>query len=118
MAKRKDKKAEFAEAEYLRLTTLYTNAGVDVIKLQVNDSLIREVANTYGCIKALDGLPLLLYSKKNPTIQRTTEAGKLRVKYMAQYTAAMQKLNKELLGELNADDGDEDLSAYDDDKND
>ena len=32
-------------------------------------------------------------------------------KYMAQYTSAMQKLNKDLLGGLNGDDGD-DLSDY------
>ena len=35
----------------------------------------------------------------------------MRVKYMAQYTSAMQKLNKDLLGGLNGDDGD-DLSDY------
>ena len=34
----------------------------------------------------------------------------MRVKYMAQYTSAMQKLNKDLLGGLNGD-GD-DLSDY------
>jgi hypothetical protein len=35
----------------------------------------------------------------------------MRVKYMAQYVAAMQKLNKDMLGALNNDD-DTDLDKY------
>lgn len=114
MAENKNKK-QIADAEYKRLKDLYATAGVDEIKLKIYDNLIRKVAEVYACIEVISDLPLLLYDKQNPSIQRETAAGKMRVKYMAQYTSAMQKLNKDLLGGLNGDD-DDDLSEYDDDK--
>lgn len=116
MAKGKSKKT-IADGEYKRLVGLYTTAGVDAIKLQIYDELIRKVAEIFACLEAIKDLPLIIYDPKNPPAQRETAAGRARVKYMAQYTSAMQKLNKDLLGGLNADD-DGDLSAYDDDNND
>lgn len=113
MAKVKNKN-EIANAEYARLVKEFTDAGVDEIKLRIYDKLIRKVAEVFACLEALKELPSIIYDPKNPSIQRETAAGKMRVKYMAQYTSAMQKLNKDLLGGLNGDD-DGDLSAYDDD---
>lgn len=113
MKKSKDKKT-LADGEYKRLVDLYQAAGVDEIKLQIYDELIRKVAEVFACLEAIKELPSIIYDPKNPYTQRETAAGRARVKYMAQYTSAMQKLNKELLGGLNGDDGD-DLSAYDDD---
>lgn len=113
MKKSKDKKT-LADGEYKRLVDLYKAAGVDEIKLQIYDELIRKVAEVFACLEAIKELPSIIHDPKNPSIQRETAAGRARVKYMAQYTSAMQKLNKELLGGLNGDDGD-DLSAYDDD---
>lgn len=69
------------------------------------------MAEVFACLEVIKDLPSILYDKNNPTVQRETAAGKMRVKYMAQYTSAMQKLNKDLLGGLNGDDGD-DLSDY------
>ena len=92
-------KTSIADAEYKRLIDLYTQAGADEIKIKVNDELI------------IKTLPLLIFDKRNPTIQKETAAGKMRVKYMAQYVAAMQKLNKDMLGALNNDD-DTDLDKY------
>lgn len=112
MKKSKDKKA-IADAEYKRLVELYKAAGVDAIKLQIYDALIRKVAEVFACLEAIKGLPSIIYDPKNPSIQRETAASRARVKYTAQFTAAMQRLNKDLLGGLNADD-DGDLSAYDD----
>ena len=113
MKKSKDKKA-IADSEYKRLVGLYTAAGVDEIKLKIYDGLIRKVAEAFACLEVISELPLIIYNPKKPYMQRETAAGRARVKYMAQYTSAMQKLNKELLGGLNGDDGD-DLSAYNDD---
>ena len=56
-------------------------------------------------------MPSILFNKNNPNEQKETAAGKMRVKYMAQYVAAMQKLNKDMLGALNNDD-DTDLDKY------
>lgn len=114
MKKNKDKKA-IADGEYKRLVGLYTAAGVDEIKLKIYDELIRKVAEVFACLEAIKELPSIIYDPNNPSIQRETAAGRARVKYMAQYTSATTKLNKELLGGLNGDDGD--LSAYDDDNN-
>lgn len=102
---------EYAETEYKRLVDLYKSANVDEVKLKVNDSLIRKVAETYAILESIKDLPTLYYDPKNPSIQRETAAGKTRIKYMAQYTSAMQKLNKEMLGALNGDD-DTDLDDY------
>lgn len=49
-------------------------------------------------------MPTIVYNPQTPYIQRETAAGKTRVKYMAQYSSAMQKLNKEMLGTLAPDD--------------
>lgn len=114
MKKSKDKKA-IANAEYTRLINEYTTAGVDAIKLRINDELIRKVAESFACLEAIKELPQIIYDPQNPSIQRETAAGRAWTKFMAQYQSAMQKLNKELLGGLNGDDGD-DLEKYDDDK--
>lgn len=113
MKKSKDKKA-IANAEYARLTKLYADAGVDEIKLRINDELIRKVAEVFACLEAIKELPSIIYDPQNPSVQRETAAGRARVKYMAQYQSAMQKLNKELLGGLNGD-GVDGLDEYDDD---
>ncbi len=98
---------EHTETEYKRLVSLYTEAGVDEIKLRVNDSLIHKVAEVFGILESIKHLPTIIYDPKNPAVQRETAAGKTRVKYMAQYVSSMQKLNKEMLGALDGDDGDE-----------
>ena len=100
----------YAETEYRRLTTLYRQAGVEELRLSINDSLLRKVAELYGILEAMRGLPTICYDKKHRATQRETAVGRARVRYMAQYTAAMQRLNRELLG--NATEEDEDLADY------
>ena len=107
----KKSKSELADDEYKRLVALYTDAGADTTRLQVNDALIRKVAELWADLEMIKTLPLLIYDRRNPTVQKETAAGKMRVKYMAQYVAAMQKLNKDMLGALNNDD-DTDLDKY------
>lgn len=102
----KKDKATIANAEYDRLVKLFTDAGVDKIKLDIFDELIRKVAEVFACLEVIKDLPTILYDPANPTVQKETAAGKVRVKYMAQYASCMQKLNKELLGVLDGDDGD------------
>lgn len=104
-------KTEIANAEYDRLVRLFTDAGVDKIKIEIYSELIRKVAEIFACLETIKNLPSIVYDKNNPTSQRETAAGKMRVKYMAQYTSAMQKLNKDLLGGLNGE-NDDDLSEY------
>lgn len=115
MKKGSNKKA-IADGEYKRLVGLYKAAGVDAIKLQIYDELIRAAADAFACLEAIKELPLIIYDPKNPLKQRETAAGRARVKYHAQYQTAMQKINKDLLGGLNGDD-DGDLEKYDDDNN-
>ncbi len=102
----KKNKATIANAEYDRLVKLFTDAGVDKIKLDIFDELIRKVAEVFACLEVIKDLPTILYDPVNPAVQKETAAGKVRVKYMAQYASCMQKLNKELLGALDGDDGD------------
>ena len=99
-------KEEYAEAEYQRLTAIYREAGVDEIKLRINDSLIRKVAEIFGILESIKSLPSLYFDPKNPVLQRETAVGKARVKYMAQYTSAMQKLNRDMLGDFIGDEDD------------
>lgn len=111
MTSEQNQKEKIANAEYDRLVKLFADAGVDKIKIKIYSELIRKVAEVFANLEMIKNLPSILYDKKNPTVQRETAAGKMRVKYMAQYTSAMQKLNKDLLGGPNGDDGD-DLSDY------
>lgn len=104
MAKIKDNKQAIANAEYTRLVDLYKQAGVDEIKLKINDRLICKVAEMYACLESIKLLPTIIYDPRNPLVQTETAAGKMRVKYMAQYSASMQKLNKDLLGVIVVDD--------------
>lgn len=97
-------KAKIADAEYKRLIELYNNAKVDEFKLKICDKLIHKVAELYAILESIKNLPTILYDPKNSNNQKETAAGKARVKYMAQYTASMQKLNKDLLGALVVDD--------------
>ncbi|MDR1093459.1 MAG: hypothetical protein LBL66_04850 [Clostridiales bacterium] len=103
-------RAEFAAAEYARLIEAYKAAGADELRLKINDGLIRKVAEVYGILEAMKDLPTLRAVNKT-TVE--TGAGKARVKYMAQYTASMAKLNKDLLGVLGEPAADE-LEEYDD----
>ena len=91
-------KTSIADAEYKRLIDLYTQAGADEIKIKVNDELIRKVAELFADLDPIQTSPHLIFDKRNPTKHQATAAGKMRVKYMAQYVAAMQKLNKDMLG--------------------
>lgn len=111
--KSKKTRAEVADAEYKRLINLYKKANVDEIKLQINDEWIYKVAEMFACLDAIKDLPTIRYDPKNPFTQQETAAGKVRVKYMAQYSASMQKLNKDLLGTIVVDD--DELKDYDDD---
>ena len=106
----KKSKSELADSEYERLVKLYTDAGADSTRLQVNDALIRKVAELWADLEMIKTLPLLIYDRRNPTVQKETAAGKARVKYMAQYATCMQKLNKDLLGAIVVDD--DDLGEY------
>lgn len=95
---------ELAQREYARLVECYANANVDAVKLKINDKLIMKVAELWAFLESIKDLPTVLYDAKNPAVQKETAAGKVRVKYMAQYAAAMQKLNKEMLGTLVVED--------------
>jgi len=95
-----------AAAEYERLVALYKSANVDEVKLKINDRLIQKVAEVFACLESIKDLPTIYIDPKNPYKQVETAAGKARVKYMAQYSAAMQKLNKDLLGTVVVDDND------------
>ena len=65
----------------------------------------------YAYLESIKDLPTIVYDPKNPHNQSETAAGKTRIKYMAQYSSSMQKLNKDMLGAL--DGGDEgDLDDY------
>lgn len=101
-----------AELEYNRLIELYKQSGVDEAKLAVNDKLIYKVAELYEVLEKIKGLPTLVVDKMGNT--KETGAGKTRIKYMAQYTNCMVKLNKDLLNTDNNDDDDE-LSEFEDD---
>lgn len=100
----KDTKQEIADKEYKRLLDLYKKANVDELKLKINDSLIHKVAELFAVLESIKDLPTIVFNPKNRNEQTETAAGKARVKYMAQYGASMQKLNKELLGALVVDD--------------
>ena len=107
----KSNKTKIADGEYKRLIDLYKSANVDEVKLKINDSLIRKVAELYAILESMKDLPTILFNPKNPNDQKETAADKARVKYMAQYTASMQKLNKDLLGALVVDD--DELADFD-----
>lgn len=107
----KSNKTKIVDGEYKRLIDLYKSANVDEVKLKINDSLIRKVAELYAILESMKDLPTILFNPKNPNDQKETAAGKARVKYMAQYTASMQKLNKDLLGALVVDD--DELADFD-----
>ena len=106
MPKKEKMQKNYADEEYKRLVSLYREAGVDEIKLRINDSLIQKVAETFGILESMKTLPTILFDPKNKSVQRETAAGKARVRYMAQYTSAMQKLNREMLGAVNEDESD------------
>lgn len=105
--KRRDRKAaqDLAEEEYARMISLYKKAGADEDRLAICDRLVRKVAELYATLERMKDLPAVIFDRENPALQRETAAGKARVKYMAQYTNAMQKLNKELCGGETEDDG-------------
>lgn len=100
----KKNKQQIADEEYKRLVTNYKAANVDEIKLKINDSWIRKVAELFAVLESIKDLPTILFNPNNPSEQKETPAGKARVKYMAQYTASMQKLNKDLLGTIVVED--------------
>lgn len=107
MGKKTEKKKsreEIADEEYVRLVDTYEKANVDEVKLKINDNLIRKVAELFAILEDIKDLPSVIYNKKNIYEQKETAAGKARIKYMAQYSSCMQKLNKELLGTVVVDD--------------
>ena len=112
MPKRKlNEREKYTEKEYKRLVSIYKEAGVDDIKLKLNDSLIHKVAEIFGILETMKTLPTILFDPKCPAVQKETAAGTARVKYMAQYASSMQKLNRDMLGNYDGEDGDE-LNDY------
>jgi len=103
-------KQQIVDKEYNRLINKYKSANVDENKLAINDSWIRKVAELFAVLEMIKDLPSIIYNPKNPIEQQETAAGKARVKYMAQYTSSMQKLNKDLLGSIVEQD--DDLDDY------
>lgn len=98
---------DIADAEYARLVALYRDAGADELKMKIDDRLIRKTAELFGTLEAIKDLPSVTFKAGNPCVTVETAAGKCRVKYMAQYTTCMMKLNKDLLGVVtDGDDGD------------
>lgn len=116
MAKKQGNKelqqSSIAELEYNRLISLYKQSGVDEAQLAINDKLIYKVAELFEVLEKIKGLPTLVIDKTGNT--KETGAGKARVKYMAQYTNCMVKLNKDLLNTDSTDDEDE-LAEFEDD---
>lgn len=110
--KKPEKKIEqdIAGREYRRLVDLYRRAGAEETVLAINDEWIRKTAEVFAILERIKDLPTLVFSRATGEM-RETPAGKARVKYMAQYQASMQKLNKELLGS-NADDDTDGLDAF------
>ena len=104
-------KQELANEEYTRLKEIYARGGVDAVKLDAYDRYSRKVAELYSQLEVVKDFASVILRKSNATKQIETAAGKMRVKYMAQYTSATQKLNRELLGGLSNDD-DGDLDDY------
>ncbi|MFR1531974.1 MAG: hypothetical protein ACLSUU_06205 [Christensenellales bacterium] len=100
-----------AQAEYERLVDLYRSAGADELKMKIDDNLIRKTAELYGTLEAIKDLPSVTFKQNNHNVTVETAAGKSRVKYMAQYTTCMMKLNKDLLGVV-TDGDDDDLEDY------
>jgi hypothetical protein len=100
-------KEKAATIEYNRLIKIYKVANVDTVKLDINNSLIKKVAEVFGILESIKNLPTIVYDPQNTHRQQETAAGRMRVKLMAQYSGAMQKLNKELLGVIDPaeDDG-------------
>lgn len=71
-------KTSIADAEYKRLIDLYTQAGADEIKIKVNDELIRKVAELFADLETIKTLPLLIFDKRNPTIQKESASSTWR----------------------------------------
>ena len=46
-----NKKETIANAEYDRLVNLFTDAGVDKIKVEIYSELIRKVAEVFACLE-------------------------------------------------------------------
>jgi len=108
-------KTETAQKEYDRLCQIYETAGVEQVKLDAYDNLIRKVAELFARLESIKDLPLIIVSRSDLSQQKETAAGRVLVKYMAQYTSAIIKLNRELLGAIPDDDGDA-LDDYKDDE--
>lgn len=108
-------RGKIADGEYARLIALYREAAVDDIKLKLNDRLIRKIAELYATLESIKDLATVRFSRENPEISEETAAGKVRVKYMAQYTTSMLKLNKDLLGAGGGGD-DDGLSDFEDEE--
>ena len=56
-----NKKETIANAEYDRLVKLFTDAGVDKIKVEIYSELIRKVAEVFACLEVIKDLPSILY---------------------------------------------------------
>lgn len=61
-----NKKETIANAEYDRLVKLFTDAGVDKIKVEIYSELIRKVAEVFACLEVIKDLPSILYDKTIP----------------------------------------------------
>lgn len=98
-------KEEIAQDEYNRLLEIYHQANADEYRIAANSNLIMKVAELYAILESMKDLPTIIIDPKNKANQRETAVGKTRVKYMAQYSSCMLKLNKDLLGTtVNEDD--------------
>ncbi len=107
-------KEQLAKNEYDRLINAFKSTNVPEIKLIINDKWIMKIAELYADLELIKNLKSIIWSSKNPDDMKETAASKARIKYMAQYSSAMQKINKVLLSDTPSDDEEDDMSEYDD----
>lgn len=103
---------KIAKEEYNRLKSELLKAGADEQLITINDRLIMKIAETYAILERIKNLPTLIFDKKNPAMSKETGVGKLRIKYLAQYTTSMMKLTKILIKNEVSEDEDDELDQY------
>lgn len=86
------------QEKYKKIRQKFIDAKADENRLTIFDDLIFNAALLACDLDRIKNVPSILFNPKYPTIQKQSEAGKMRIKLIAQYRETMTKLYKTLLG--------------------
>lgn len=94
------------DESYKKLKDKFKKNGADENKLELFDDLFINAAIVICDLERIKHIPTIIVNEKYPNIMKQSDAGKARVKLIAQLRDTLSKLYRDILGTIPEEDDD------------